>query len=329
MDKNRNEFMDIAKGIAILSVIISHCGEGIVHDFLYIFHVPVFFIISGYFFKEYDLSTFIKKKVKGYLIPYLSFGLLLTLLFWISDIATYQSFSFRYFIDELLAIVIIQIRNTTLWYMAALICSTIIFYILVRISPNDIVLFILASICSISFILYDTYISIPLPWNLDVGFIAQIYLVFGYLSRKHSLITRLINSKHYVLIINLFILIGVVLSIINYKITNTKFEMFNSSYGLFPLTISASILGSLAVIIISAHIHSKGLQTLGRNSITYFALHQSLGLIVGQAVVGYIPQTTLIMRVISYLILFGIAMLICYLMDKLIRNTKLKFMVGL
>lgn len=110
---------------------------------------------------------------------------------------------------------------------------------------------------------------------------------------------------------------------------NTQFEMFYSSYGIFTLTICASILVSLAVSILSAHVHSKRLQTLGRNSITYFALHQSLGLVVGGAIVGYIPRTSIIMAVISNLILLDITMLIYYLMDKLIRNTKLKFMVGL
>lgn len=50
--KNRIKFLDIAKGIAILAIIAGHTGPDWVKQFVFTFHVPVFFIISGYFLKE-------------------------------------------------------------------------------------------------------------------------------------------------------------------------------------------------------------------------------------------------------------------------------------
>lgn len=62
--KNRIKFLDIAKGIAILAIIAGHTGPDWVKQFVFTFHVPVFFIISGYFLKEGNDVVFVKKEIK-------------------------------------------------------------------------------------------------------------------------------------------------------------------------------------------------------------------------------------------------------------------------
>ena len=68
--KNRIKFLDIAKGIAILAIIAGHTGPDWVKQFVFTFHVPIFFIISGYFLKEGNDVVFVKKKLKQLLTPY-------------------------------------------------------------------------------------------------------------------------------------------------------------------------------------------------------------------------------------------------------------------
>ena len=64
----RDESIDTAKGIGMLAVIAAHVGFGMtIRTFFYIFHLTIFFIISGYFFHIDDWNTFFKKKIKGYL----------------------------------------------------------------------------------------------------------------------------------------------------------------------------------------------------------------------------------------------------------------------
>ena len=51
----RIKYIDIARGIAILSVIIGHvCSNknGWVRAMLYSFHLPLFIIVSGMFYRE-------------------------------------------------------------------------------------------------------------------------------------------------------------------------------------------------------------------------------------------------------------------------------------
>lgn len=57
--KCRNDAVDIMKGIAILSVMIGHsywCPTWL-YTFIFSFHIPLFFLISGYFCKTREEYT--------------------------------------------------------------------------------------------------------------------------------------------------------------------------------------------------------------------------------------------------------------------------------
>lgn len=51
--KQRNESIDILKGIGIILVLTAHSLEGFVSQFAYTFHMPLFFIVTGLFISEY------------------------------------------------------------------------------------------------------------------------------------------------------------------------------------------------------------------------------------------------------------------------------------
>lgn len=73
--KTRIEWLDIAKGIVILTVIIGHTAEygGTLRNFIFSFHMPLFFILSGYTYKIpkslSDLKTQLKKDLKRLYFP--------------------------------------------------------------------------------------------------------------------------------------------------------------------------------------------------------------------------------------------------------------------
>lgn len=51
--QKRIGYIDIARGIAIILMIIGHViGQGKNKNFIFSFHMPLFIIISGIFFKE-------------------------------------------------------------------------------------------------------------------------------------------------------------------------------------------------------------------------------------------------------------------------------------
>lgn len=75
----RVEWIDIAKGIGILLVLIGHVCDK--HTFLWnfitLFHMPLFFIISGYVLKlDKPIKLFLKSKLMTLWVPYVSLSLL-------------------------------------------------------------------------------------------------------------------------------------------------------------------------------------------------------------------------------------------------------------
>ena len=71
MEKNRINYFDIAKGIGMLCVILGHLSVSGINMIVFTFHMPLFFIISGYFLKKHDTKVLIHKKARQLLVPYL------------------------------------------------------------------------------------------------------------------------------------------------------------------------------------------------------------------------------------------------------------------
>lgn len=73
--KNRNINIDIIKGIGIILMVGGHCGMPFTH-FIYLFHMAIFFMASGYCFNAsnsetmQDVLSFVKRKFKGLWFPY-------------------------------------------------------------------------------------------------------------------------------------------------------------------------------------------------------------------------------------------------------------------
>lgn len=54
--KNRNINIDIIKGIGIILMVGGHCGMPFTH-FIYLFHMAIFFMASGYCFNASNSET--------------------------------------------------------------------------------------------------------------------------------------------------------------------------------------------------------------------------------------------------------------------------------
>ena len=83
----RIEYIDFMKGIAIFLVVLGHVYQfcfkdtGQVFQFIYIFHMPFFFLLSGYFAQRTRVNVdFFKKKTISLLFPFVFGGSLFALL---------------------------------------------------------------------------------------------------------------------------------------------------------------------------------------------------------------------------------------------------------
>ena len=82
----RITWIDTAKFIGIFCIYLGHFGNsaGRSYPFVFIFHVPLFFFLSGYCYRHTnDIKNYFIKKIKTIIIPYFSFSLLSIIFFFL------------------------------------------------------------------------------------------------------------------------------------------------------------------------------------------------------------------------------------------------------
>ena len=75
--QERNVRLDIMKGVGITLMVIGHCHlPWLLSKMIFIFHMPMFFILSGYLYKERPIAEIVKRNAKKVLIPYFITGII-------------------------------------------------------------------------------------------------------------------------------------------------------------------------------------------------------------------------------------------------------------
>ena len=186
MSQKRIEFIDLAKGICIIALVLGHCGvTPLINgaDTL-----PLYLIISGLFFKEYSNAlTFFTKKVNGILIPFIFFYLIGCIAFYL----------IKWFAPQLLVTTaggIMDIFNNRqyfngpIWFIIALFWCNIYFYLIRRATRNDYII-ALSSLILGGIGWYMGYIGFFLPLFLDVAMTSLPFFALGYYLNRINILT--------------------------------------------------------------------------------------------------------------------------------------------
>lgn len=93
--QTRIGYIDLLRAFGIIVMIMGHVGFGDLFDkWIHVFHMPMFFIISGYFYKSDWLVT---RRIRTLLLPYLSIGILHLLISFIINKSMVYMHSTYYF----------------------------------------------------------------------------------------------------------------------------------------------------------------------------------------------------------------------------------------
>ena len=136
-DHTKNNFISIAKAIGIILMVAGHSGcPAIMNRFLYLFHMPLFFVCSGYFFRDIEhsnaLTIYYKRKTQGLYMPYLKwslFFLLLHNLFVVSNIIHSEIYDLNDYVRQIFNICIMkdfEILIRPFWFIKELLLSSIL-----------------------------------------------------------------------------------------------------------------------------------------------------------------------------------------------------------
>lgn len=189
-EKKRIDFIDLAKGVCITLVVLHHCH--IETPYLIYVRMPLYFILSGLFFKTYEgFYDFTKRKINKILIPFifyysLSFGIYLLLSHLVPGIRVNSEVERFFFLDPLYSRLCF---NNPLWFLLSLFWCNILFYLITLISKKIWV----QTVISISFAVVYTLIKgndITLPLYFAKSLLYFPYFFVGSLLRKTSLLYK-------------------------------------------------------------------------------------------------------------------------------------------
>lgn len=146
----RINWLDTARGIAIILVIIGHANfPEEIRTIIYAFHMPLFFFLSGFFLlkKQENFTSFLIKKSKSLIIPYFVYNIILIIFYWllwlISRSANLYQDIYNQFIAIPLAIRINDIYSSRLWFLPCLFTSNLLIYAISKLSnKSTIIIFI-------------------------------------------------------------------------------------------------------------------------------------------------------------------------------------------
>jgi fucose 4-O-acetylase-like acetyltransferase len=186
-DKPRIEFVDLAKGVCILLVIAWHCSAFAdeIPNVSRLIRMPLYFVISGLFYKDYGgwLLTIVKK-VNRLIIPFVFFFLLSYAFLAIgrrlgliehSDSDITDLFYHR------------DIYNVALWFLLCLFNINVIFTLLRLLSVNEIYLAVVSIACG--GVGYWLSVSgLYLPFYVDTALTAMPMFYFGHLLSRTKLL---------------------------------------------------------------------------------------------------------------------------------------------
>lgn len=187
MSQQRESWLDITRSIFIVLIVVFHSGENVLHDYIYWFLGPAFFVLSGYVFRPVkDWSAFpgwLKSRAVRLLIPYVTFLSLTTLAKYGLKYLTHNLTASWVKADLINVIIGGRALPGVFWFVTCLFITEMIFMALCLWTKDSkrigILVGLLYIIAHIQTRFFDPS-SLIIPWNADVALITVSYFAFGF-----------------------------------------------------------------------------------------------------------------------------------------------------
>lgn len=280
----RDNTVSMAKGVGILLMVMGHSGCPMyLLKVIYMFHIPLFFLLSGYCFKEKYISdwrTYIWRRVKGLYWPFVKWGVFFivfhNVLCYIHINPQNALWGEHFYsgiggnaMKMVTRIICWEPMLGGYWFLRELFLGSIIAYLTMRLmgmyrNYSWIVLVIVS-------ILFREFDLVIFPQDIAISFLsfyAAAFVSFGYAMKN-----RLCSFRNSYCMIGLLFVIIVVCSVIY-----PRHEFFNqSSISMFPYLLTSTC-GTLMVLLICKRLlgHetiSRILVFCGNHSLTILTWH--------------------------------------------------------
>lgn len=303
----RVEWLDVAKGMAIILVVLGHSSlPALLNRYIFAFHMPFFFFASGYTsdFNKYSFGEYICRKAKVLLLPFFIYSVInLILQPYVSDL-TYQEYWVQFLSKGWLAV--------PLWFVPVLFIALLIAKLVFMIENRIMRLVLIGLLPSFSVVL--KYLDIWLPWNISVVPYASFLIVTAnYFKRYYK--SSFLDKTNYKLLL-MIVCMSATFGISYYW----KLDLcWNNILPLIPLLVGAiagSIFLSLSAMLIvkyCKHI-KKILVSIGRETYLILAF--------AEVTIVYLNYFFTLNSAIKYILLIFIVFFLCRIKKVLLRFVK-------
>ncbi len=331
---NRYKYLDIARGIGLMLVIISHsCG---LSHYLINFYIPLFFVVSGYIYKEgRSYRENIARKAKRLLIPYFGYSALLFAFYAVirrnpAEIlesafgilySRYCLFDTTMYTDNWY---LFTVANGAMWYLTAFFVTSLVYHLVIDrcLSDRKFLIGCMAVLLAITIALAE--LPVLLPWSIDLACVGTMFMIVG---------TLLGRAKFFERDWNLPLILGTFAVYMGLSFVNPGINMSVREYGIYgrlsvPFFILIGISGSMLCIWVGKLIQNllvgRVLGYIGQNTIVLLALHilglELLGIVAGKLIdVASLPMAG---YVVYHIVRITLAVAGCLLFGKVVEIVK-------
>lgn len=337
MQSRRLKYIDIARGIAIILIVLGHtitysqnCRT--IYKIIYSFHVALFFVISGYTYKikiKEKFSTFFKRKFIRIMIPYYIWAFLFIIPFLIFGSSTGDAIGASYSFLELKKIIFNVFyangnlfalkQNSALWFLPSLFSMEIIYYFIIKKSDGNkkLVLLLLLLEIFISLISYK-FLKFVFPFGINTCLHLGIFYHIGYLMRKNNILD--LSYFKNILIFGIITFLGIIFALLNYRVVSA----IDYAYGNLYLAFFSGIFLSLSIFMISIKIRKNVLlEYVGRNTMGILIFHKLI-IVIMQSKLGIISallkNSNIFIEFMISLIVTAIAIIFSLIVNKIIKS---------
>lgn len=324
----RNLTIDAAKGIAIVLVVFAHINYTPAPlAYIYSFHMPLFFILSGLLFRreKYEtFSQFLRHRFYTLVCPYLFFyaaALLVRALIAIAaqGIAGILTSSFlKSLIQMFLAWGPSGTPNNPLWFVPCLFCVELMYFFICK-TKRWCNISICILLVFIGWFLKSEYLSLRwlrFFWNFDISLFAIGYYALGNLLSKEILrLLSCVQEHRYknFMCVCAALLCAVIL--IPLAARNGKISLGSGIFGNGLLLYATGMIGTLGVLFAAVVLQrSRFLCYLGRNTFsimgTHVVIRDVLNTVCSAIGLGVYDNKSILQSILPFLLVLT-ASLIC------------------
>jgi len=301
--QKRYNWIDQARGLSIFLVVYGHNFPA-TEPYIYSFHVPLFFFISGMFHPQNTGAAAIKRRAKMILVPYFIWASALYL-FWLflgrnyGESATMDASPVKNFIGIFYAQGGGEYMDwgIPLWFLPCIFLVYVLRAMTQRLGNKYLQAAGISILVVLGF-LWPLYFDYSLPWSLDVAMVALGFYTLGEVLKPY--LVTLSTTKTILLL-----LCWLMVNLNGFYLNPEKVDMYRSTYGNELIFFASGLGGSIAVILFFKLVPAFNfLSYLGRHTVVLLATH--------------IRMLTLI-KIVAFFI-FGIAVFNFTELEKLILS---------